>query len=238
MSDILLGSLRLVGYFAPMAAGALTLRLFIKIPDEIFRKTLHCILLGSLLVFVFGFQHWYSAALVSLGFAVVVYPILAFFETFRGYSQLTTERKQGELKQSLLLVFGMFTFVIALCWGLLGDKYLALASIYAWGFGDAAAALAGKRFGRHKITGKFLDGKKSWEGTAAMFALSFVTVSVILWFRGGMGPAACLAAALGTALVSAAAELYSKNGLDTVVCPISAMGVLIPLVWFLGGPLS
>ena len=235
MQDILRGSWNLVLYFVPMAGIALICRALIKIPDELFRKILHCILLGSLLVFVFGFQHWYSASLVALIFEILVYPILAFFERFRGYSSLTTERKKGELKSSLLLVFTMFAVVIAICWGWLGDKHLVLASIYAWGFGDAAAALIGKQFGRHKLTGPFLDGKKSLEGTCAMFLTSFVTVTVILLSRGGMGILFCVITALLTALVSALAELYSRNGLDTVICPLCAMSALLPLVYLLGG---
>jgi len=216
-------------YFLIAAGIALACRATIRIPDELFRKILHCILLGSLPVFLFAFRIWWDAALTAVGFAVVVYPILAFFERFRGFSQLTTERKHGELKASLLLVFGMFACVIAVCWGWLGDRYLALASIYAWGFGDAAAALIGKRFGVHKI------GKKSIEGSAAMFLTAFLSVLAILLVRGGMPPLRCILVALGTAAVSAQTELYSKNGMDTVICPLSSMVVLIPLVYLAGG---
>ena len=216
-------------YFLIAAGIALACRATIRIPDELFRKILHCILLGSLPVFLFAFRIWWAAALTAVGFAVVVYPILAFFERFRGFSQLTTERKHGELKASLLLVFGMFACVIAVCWGWLGDRYLALASIYAWGFGDAAAALIGKRFGVHKI------GKKSIEGSAAMFLTAFLSVLTILLMRGGMSLLRCILVALGTAAVSAETELYSKNGMDTVICPLSSMVVLIPLVYLAGG---
>jgi len=36
-------------------------------------------------------------------------------------------------------------------------------------------------------------------------------------------------------LVSAVTELYSKGGMDTVICPISAMVTVIPLVYLFGG---
>jgi dolichol kinase len=81
-------------------------------------------------------------------------------ERIERFSEFITERKKGELKSSLLLVFGMFAFIITICWGLLGDPYLVLASVYAWGFGDAAAALIGKRFGKHKIRWEYMDGEK------------------------------------------------------------------------------
>lgn len=64
-----------------------------------------------------------------------------------------------------MLVYTMFAVVVTICWGFFGDKNLALVSLYAWGFGDAAAALIGKKFGKHKIKAPMLDGKKSYEGT-------------------------------------------------------------------------
>lgn len=51
------GAGMLVLYFAVLATIAIVCRACIRIPDEIFRKILHCILLGSLLVFVLAFDH-------------------------------------------------------------------------------------------------------------------------------------------------------------------------------------
>ncbi|MBQ9122788.1 MAG: phosphatidate cytidylyltransferase [Lachnospiraceae bacterium] len=224
-----------IGYFIVAASVALGCRMCIRIPDELFRKILHCILLGSLFGFVFGFDTWWYSALTAIAFAIVVYPLLALFERYKNFSKLTTERKKGELKTSLLLVFGMFAVVIAICWGWLGDKYLVLASIYAWGFGDAAAALVGKNLGKRKLKWKGLDGKKSAEGTASMFVISFASVSAILICRGGMTWWQCLVVALLTSLVSALTELYSKDGMDTVICPLASMVILVPLVYLFGG---
>lgn len=235
MLELWAGSKVVLIYYIVAASVALVCRALIRIPDELFRKILHCILLGSLMGFVFGFQTWWISAGVAVTFAVVVYPILAFFERYKAYSQLTTERKSGELKASLLLVFGMFATVIAVCWGWLGDKYLVLASVYAWGFGDAAAALIGKRFGKHKIQWKSIDGKKSYEGTMAMFLTSFVSVLIVLVCRGGLNAVGLLLTAAITAFVSAMAELYSKDGMDTVICPMAAMVTVLPLVYLFGG---
>lgn len=235
MQAFLYGARALLIYFACAAAPALLSRLFIRIPDELFRKILHGILLGSLPVFVFGFDTWWRAAVASVAFAVVVYPVLAWFERFRGYSELTTERKKGELKESLLLVFAMFAVVIAVCWGWLNDRYLVLASVYAWGFGDAAAALVGKRWGRHKIRFGPADSRKSVEGSAAMFVVSLASVEIVLLCRGGLSLAGYLVIPVITAFVSALAELCSKDGHDTVICPLSAMAVLLPLIHLFGG---
>jgi len=235
MQEFLEGTKAVLIYFAIAASTALGTRVLIRIPDELFRKILHCILLGSLPVFLFSFQTWWLAALEAVGFATIVYPLLAFLDRFPFFEKLTTERKHGELQHSLLLVFNMFAIVMAVCWGWLGDRYLAMASIFAWGFGDAAAALIGKQFGRHKIRWKYTDGKKSYEGSGAMFLTSFVTVAVILFLRGGCSLPVILMISLTVALVSTLAELYSKNGNDTVICPLCAMTALLPLMAAFGG---
>ena len=222
-------------YFAILASIALISRVLIKIPDELFRKILHCILLGSLVPFVFCFGKWWISALTAVGFAIAVYPILAFFEKIKVFSKLTTERKHGELKHSLLLVFGMFAAVISVCWGALGDKWLVLAAVYAWGFGDAAAALIGKQFGRHKIRWRLADSHKSYEGTAAMFVVSFGSVLAVLSLRGGMDLLHMVPVALVTAAASALAELCSKDGADTIICPMCAMSAMLPMLQLFGG---
>lgn len=233
MQDFLCGSGYSLIYYVVLAGMALGMRVCTRIPDEVFRKLLHCILLGSLLVYVFGFDIWWHAVLSCIAFESVVYPVLYYLERFKTFSKTVTERKPGELKNSLVVVFTMFAIVLSVCWGMLNDRLLALASVYAWGFGDAAAALIGKRFGRHKIPGT----KKSWEGTLSMFAVSFACVLTILCFRGGVTPAMCGVIAGGVAAVSAAVELYTPGGYDTLTCPLAAMTVMLPMLCFLGGGL-
>lgn len=235
MQQILQGTGSIIVYFVIAAGGALGSRCFIKIPNELFRKILHGILLGSLFMFTFAYEKWWISALAAVIFEILVYPILVIFERYKNYSELTTERKKGELKNSLLLVFTMYAVIISICWGWLGDKYLALAAIYAWGFGDAAAALVGKKYGKHKIKWKYTDGKKSIEGSLAMFITSVISVVIVLSYRGRLNVPAIVVISLGTAAVSTLAELCSKNGNDTVICPMSAMVVLLPLVYLFGG---
>lgn len=137
----------------------------------------------------------------------------------------------------MVLAIGMMAFSVTVCWGLFGDKYLVLASIYAWGVGDALAALIGKRFGKHKIKWKIADGKKSFEGSLAMFVCSLMSVLTVLLIRGGIGIPLCLGIAFLAALACTVSEMCTKNGLDTVICPTVAMVVIIPLVTLLGGSL-
>ncbi len=220
------GIIYVIIYYAICASLAVIIRWKGRLPNEVFRKLLHFILLGSLGLWLDVFPTWQSAAATAIAFEIVVYPILCILERLDGYSQFVTERSKGELKQSLILVFTMFAVVIFICWGITGQKYLTLASVYAWGFGDAAAALAGKRFGKHKIP-KIAQGKKSMEGSLAMLFVSFI--SVLCVFALFMGPVdqrtiwLCLITAVFTTL----AELVSGGGMDTVICPLVAMCVLL-----------
>ncbi len=235
MNELLYGISNILIYFAIMVVVVLTMRKFIHIYDELFRKILHFVLLGSLAVWTVSFPTWWIEVLTVIGFVAIVYPILMFFERFKTYSDTVTERKKGELKSSLVIVFIMFAIVIVITEGIFKDRYLALASVYAWGVGDALAALIGKKFGKHTLEGKFLNGKKSLEGTLAMFCASFFSVFIILMLRGGVHFGLCIAISAVTAAVSATCELYTKDGYDTITCPFASMTVLIAFLLAVGG---
>ena len=228
------GAIITVLYIAVFVGIMLLARRLIKIPDELFRKILHFILLGAYIPLCFAFSEWWMAALFSAALIVILFPALAFAGKIPMFSSFVYERKKGEFKSSMLLAVGMMAFSLSVCWGLFGDKYLVLASIYAWGVGDALAALIGKRFGKHKIKWKLTDGKKSIEGSIAMFVCSLASVFIVLALRGGISLPLCLVIALPTAIVCTITELCSKNGLDTIICPLSAMAVIIPLVMVFG----
>ena len=235
MDHILLGTTNLLVYFIVAVVIAFSIRILFTINNEVFRKLLHFILLGSFLVLIISFSTWQITAMVAIIFEVSVYPVLILFERLKKYSEFTTERKKGELKHSLILVYTMFAVVVGVCWGIFGDKYIAIASLYAWGIGDAAAALIGKKFGKHKIRAPHLDGTKSYEGTLAMYLVSCISVFTILMLRGGMPIMSYIIISLIVGAISAVVELYSKNGNDTVFCPLAAMVTMLPLVYLFGG---
>jgi dolichol kinase len=96
-----------------------------------------------------------------------------------------------------------------------GDPVIVGAAIGSLAFGDAAAALTGKAFGRTKIRG----GQKSLEGSLACFAACFATIVAV-----GARPGAALAAALAATAV----ELLPTTGFfnDNLWMPIAAAVVL------------
>jgi len=232
--EFIAGFSTLLGYFAVCASGALLLRHCVSLPREVFRKTLHMIALGSVFVFTFAFRTWWVSAMAAAAFGAVVFPLLALAERLPGYADMLTERKSGEIKRSLIVVSCMFTLLIIICWGRLGERYLVIASVLAWGLGDAAAALVGKRFGRHYIEGRWVEGRKSLEGTLAMFAVSFAAVMAVLLVWAPVYWHGYVPIAAATAGVAALVELYTRNGMDTITCPLAAAATLIPLVYLMG----
>ena len=208
----------------------LLVRKCFTIPDELFRKALHFVLLGAYIPLVFAFEAWWMAAIFAASLIVILFPALSIASKIPMFSTFIIERKKGEFLSSMVLAVGMMAFSVTVCWGLFADRFLVLASIYAWGIGDGLAALVGKRFGKHKIKWKLADGKKSVEGSATMFLCSLVAVFTVLMVRGGIGAIMCFVNALLAAIVSTIAELCAKDGWDTVICPVSAMLVIIPMV--------
>lgn len=77
----------------------------------------------------------------------------------------------------------MFAVLIFVCWGMLGENYLVIASVFAWGFGNATVALVGKRFGRYYIEGRMVERRKSLEDTLAMLIVLFLSVLMIICFQ-------------------------------------------------------
>lgn len=235
MEEILHGVSVFAMYLIPAGVIMGAARKFLKIPDELFRKILHFILLGAYFPFLFAFQTWWISAGFAAGLMVIIYPILALAGKIPAFSSFVNERKKGEFKSSMILALMTVIFSISICWGIFGDKLLTLACVYAWGVGDAWAALIGKQFGRHKIKLPLADPRKSWEGSAAMFVCAVLSVLTVLLVRGGLGLGACLFISLVAATATTYVELITKGGLDTITCPAAAMAVIIPLTKILGG---
>ena len=234
MTEFWYGTIIFLIYLATLGTIILLIRKFTKIPDELFRKILHFILLGAYIPLLFGFETWWKSIILVGSLLILLLPVLLLAGKIPGFSSFVNERKKGEFTSSMVFALGIMLISISIGWGLFNDKYLVLASIYSWGIGDAFAALIGKRFGKHKITWKFVDNKKSYEGSIAMLITSMLSVFTVLMIRGGINPLFCLLIAFLSSLASTFVELCSKKGLDTITCPIVSMAIIIPLLIVLG----
>ena len=235
MADFLHGAGAFCLCILPAAAVMFLLRRLVKFPDELFRKILHFILLGAYIPVLYGFTNWWNAALFIGLVILLAYPALYVVGRIPAASAFVNERRQGEFKSSMVLALMVMIVTIVLTWGLMNDKLLGLAGIYAWGVGDAFAALVGKKYGRHKIRLKHADHRKSVEGSLAMLATSALAAMIVLLLRGGLSTGSCALVALAGAGVATLIELHTKGGYDTITCPAGAMLVMLPLSMLLGG---
>ena len=235
MQELLRGTLMFVFTVLPVAGVMMVLRRFCRVPDELFRKILHFILLGAYFPVLYGFDHWWMADLFLVLLMIAVYPLLAAAGRIPAFTAFVNERKGGEFKSSMVLALTTMACAIAICWGLLNDKLLVLACVYAWGVGDGFAALVGKRYGKHKVRLKWADRRKSVEGSTAMFLCAVVSVFTVLLVRGGLPAGSCLVIALAAAAATTLVEMCTKGGNDTVTCPAAAMAVILPLAHLMGG---
>ena len=124
--------------------------------------------------------------------------------------------------------------IVALGWGLAGERAIAAAAILMWGIGDAAAALVGIYFGKHVVKLPIADGKKTWEGTCAMFLSALICGFGIFTVLKGVSPALAFSVCVPTAAISALVELASKDGNDTVWVPLVTVAALALFHMLLG----
>ncbi|HZK57886.1 MAG TPA: phosphatidate cytidylyltransferase [Clostridia bacterium] len=213
-----------VVYYVIIVFLFLIIRALFHPPRELFRKMLHIMCAMSIFIVLHEFDTWYLAILNLAIFSLALYPIISYLERFPKVMEVLVQRKSGEIRSSLVLVYVAMSILIVIFWGWLGEqwKYIIVASIMAWGFGDSLAALVGKAYGKNKIKSRFTDGKKTVEGTTTMSFAAFIAVFVVLLIYTSFPWYLCLLAASIVAPISALVELISHHGFDTITVPLSA----------------
>ena len=212
------------GYYIFSASLTLLIKKIANPSTELWRKMLHLIAVNFVFVLLNVFPTWDMAVIVVFSFMAVVYVILTLIEHLPQYSKVLAQRKEGEIKSSLILVFMMFIILTAVFWGYLGTswRYVIMVAVLAWGYGDASAALVGKLYGRHYLEHRFIEGKKTIEGTLVMFAVAALTIFITITLFAGLSLQVCFLLAFGVAPVCAIVELFSRSGSDTITVPCSA----------------
>lgn len=221
-------------FIVPAALFLIMLHVVFKVERELFRKLLHIAAFSSTAVIVYHAATWQVACLTLILFAVIVYPILQLAEHWRGYSNLFVQRRTGEVKKSLLILFLTDAVLVAIAWGIFNLPFVAITAIFMWGCGDGAAALTGKRFGKHHVKIKWADEKKTWEGSAGMLVVSTVVGVACMLLMTALPWYQCLLLAVITAVFGAYTELITKNGNDTATVPVVNTAVLLVLTAVLG----
>lgn len=122
---------------------------------------------------------------------------------------------------------GEFWFVTSFCllfWLAAGDRLLYAVPLLVLTVADTAAALVGEEYGKLQFTTH--EGHKSLEGSAGFFLAAFLSVHIPVLLFAGTGRAESLLIALTLALMVTLAETATWWGLDNLIIPLFAFGLL------------
>lgn len=232
-SDIVGAGLLLTYYLIGCFLLPSLLRLWRAIPSELVRKLQHIAYSMSIFPLLHLFSEWYIAIAAAFLLVVVAYPALLLVERFSWYRQVFVDRDHGgELRKQLLYVQLSFALLIFVFWGLLGIRwhYITAVAVMGWGFGDAAAALVGKAWGRCHVFFPLVESAKTCEGTLAMTLAAGLAFFLTMWLYAGQPWHVSLVVALIAAPVAGVVELFSRRGLDTLTVPFSSACLIVPIM--------
>ncbi|GET44252.1 diacylglycerol/polyprenol kinase family protein [Microseira wollei] len=227
----LIGLVASYAYATVLLILAEALRRWFKIPSELTRKLIH---IGAGM-WVFGvlalFQRWESgiipfATFIPINYLLYRYRILGAMDT--------ADSSPGTVYFALSV-----TLLFGLLWrpdGPVDYVPMAVAGVMAMTWGDALAALVGRRIGKHQY--RIGGSQRSWEGSVAMFVASVVVMFGTLWLLPGSsfsplatpsGVGQALLTALVGALFVTLAEAVSPHGTDNLSVPLVGAGVLLAI---------
>jgi len=190
---------------------------------EFTRKLIHI----SVGLWAFGtvllFQHWYFAIIPFLSF------VLLNYISYRG--EIFKSVETGE-KGNLGTVYFPISFAIIIC--LLWERpNLLVASLMPMTWGDALAAVLGRRYGQRKYS--VLGSTRSMEGSLVMFLFSWLSTFLALLLlppllppvRGGWGGwQTSLLYALAVAVFATLVEALSPWHVDNLTVPLLSAALL------------
>ena len=191
-------------------------RIITVVHQEALRKIIHCLIV--FVPFIAGYS--YSLAYFLLSAGIIIYSWSEFQRLTGHYVPVFSEIKAKAFRSQDMVHFAKAPVTLAL--GAMGALALfpmpaAAVAIYALAFGDTAACLVGKSFGKTQIpyTGKTL------EGSAACFA----TVFLLTLCTAGCSAPKTAAVALAATLT----ELLPIKDYDNLLIPLVTGLVLVLL---------
>lgn len=193
----------------------------LKVKGEITRKFAHFTATLATVPFPYIFpSHWYILVLALLFFAVLLF-------TQHGTQLKSIHDIERKSIGSYLLPLSIYiSFLLS---DMMDNKFIYILPMLILAISDPMAAILGiniKNFnGRIKVFGKKLN--KTWLGSGAFFASSFVISILALYFNRGLFDLKAFWLSLVIASVTTLAELISWRGSDNLSIPLSAVGVLL-----------
>jgi len=167
-----------------------------------------------------GVANWWIIAMIFFDnplWASIV-PALFILINYISYKkQIFRAMERGEGKGDLGTVYyAISLFILAIITFSEGmNPYVGAMGILVMGYGDGFAAIIGERFGKHSFT--VMNSKKSLEGSAAMFVVTFF-VALIISFLAGNSCTWLLPISL--AMIATLVEIFSPYGTDNLTVPL------------------
>lgn len=131
---------------------------------------------------------------------------------------------EGERRNVGTILYPLsFALLVMGCWG---TRWQAVGAggVLVMAYGDAAASLVGRRWGRHVY--RVAGHPRSVEGSAAMFLVSWAAVLAGFWAFGRVPDSQLVLTAAVVAAVATGLEAVSLFGFDNLLVPLGAAGVL------------
>lgn len=163
---------------------------------------------------VFLFEHWYFAILPPVSFIILNYI------SYRG--EIFKSVELGE-KGNLGTVYFPISFAIIIC--LFWERpNLLVASLMPMVWGDALAAILGRRCGRRRYS--VLGSTRSMEGSLAMFLFSWLSVFLALLVLPPLHWQTGLIHSLAVAALATLIEALSPWHIDNLTVPLLSAALL------------
>lgn len=213
----------IAGFLAAMAALAGGLRVWQRLaapPPELPRKLMH---IGTgLLVLAFPWlfhERW--PVLLLAGASIAAMLALRLVPALReGTGQVLHAVRRESLGDLCFPLSVAILFVLAR-----GDRLLFVIPMLVLTLADATAALIGVKYGRNRY--RSAEGKKSFEGSFAFFAVAFASVWVPLRLGSPLPPDVVTLASALIGLLVMLIEAASWRGLDNLFTPLLTAALVV-----------
>lgn len=214
MNVNLLATIYSFAYILLIIGIAFVLFRFTPLGSEDVRKFIHILVSGWVFILVRMYTSLAWALLGPLVFIVV--NAVFVYSGFSKYLGMGNRKRDNGLIYYPLSI----TILVLMMYNGLSDGRIVTASVLIMGLGDGLAAIIGSHFGRHGY--KALGGKKSMEGSAAMFIVSLVILLILYPHGPWYLP-------LSVALAATVFENITPLGFDNITVPLLSavlLGVL------------
>jgi len=183
--------------------------------SELVRKVVH-IGVGNILFFAWGLQlPLWLCLMAGISFSIITYisyhvPILPMLNSV------------GRKTLGVVYYSVSITCLIAFFWTIQLPQY-AVVGVVVMAWGDGVAALVGQRWGKHTYT--FMANKKSFEGSLAMLAASYIVTCLVLIMAAGEFSLSTFLIPLPVAIAATLLEAISPGGTDNLTVPFASAGL-------------